>query len=94
MLKSIPMPNDDNCANIDIASVGIDAKKACRKGDVLANNDCPGMFMLYLDIRGNGIIENDERCQDDADTLLWSIVKLAVSSSLDAVIIYYKSMAW
>ena len=31
MLKSMPMPNDGNCANIDIASVGIDAKKLAEK---------------------------------------------------------------
>ena len=43
-------------------------QKACRKGDVLANNECPGMFMQYLDIRGNGIIENNEDVKYDTDT--------------------------
>jgi hypothetical protein len=49
MPKSIPIPNDDNCGTTDIASFTIDAKKRCRKEDVLANNNnCPGTFMIYL----------------------------------------------
>jgi hypothetical protein len=31
MPKSMPIPNDDNCNNIDIASFTIDAKKDAEK---------------------------------------------------------------
>ena len=31
MLKFMPIPNDGNCANIDIASFSIDAKKLAEK---------------------------------------------------------------
>ncbi len=38
--------------------------------------------MLYLDIRGNGIIENDERHQDDADIISYAISRTCSEESL------------
>jgi hypothetical protein len=39
-----------------------------KRGCFANNNNCPDTFMIYLDPRDNGIIEENEKRQDDGDT--------------------------